>query len=250
MRVFPSQVVQAIEDLIGRKSTDIDERRVTYVLLPEVNSILALLDDVPSALIDLPFPEYVELTRCRAILAAAAARWVLGDMMPARNVAGKDPVERIRRLMLQCQDELPPPEPELPFVRDALARANIEREMHTAWVNFSAQNWLGATTFAGAALEALLLWALESSNVGSSATKKKKAPNELYLSDLIEEAGNIKLISEPTAKIARQAKDARNLIHPGLAARSDTICTKASALTAPAGLYRVIEDLKSTCSST
>jgi hypothetical protein len=246
MRVLPSQVVQAIEELIGRKSTDIDERRITYILLPEVNSVLALLNDVPSVLIDLPFPDYVELTRCRAILAAAAARWVLGDMMPARNIAGKDPVERIRRLMLQCQDELPPTEPELPFVKDALARANIEREIHTAWVNFSAQNWLGATTFAGAALEALLLWALESSNVGSSDTKRKKAPNELHLSDLIDEVANIKLISDTTVKIAHQAKDARNLIHPGLVSRSGTICTKASALTALAGLYRVIEDFRGT----
>jgi hypothetical protein len=244
MRVPPSQIVQAIETLIGRKSTDIDNRRITHNFLPEVNSILTLLNDVPTILIDLPFSDYVELTRCRAILAAAAARWVLGDIAPARDVGGKDPIERIRKLMEQCQDELPPPEPELPFIEDALTRANIEREIHTAWVNFSAQDWLGATTFAGAALEAVLLWALEDSEVGSKDTKRKKPPNELHLSDLIDEAAKIKLISDDTAQVAHQAKDARNLIHPGLVSRSGVVCSKASALTALAGLYRVIDDQK------
>jgi hypothetical protein len=243
LRVLPSQVVQAIEGLIGAQPTDLYSRRITHNFLAEVNSILSLLNDVPTELIDLPFIDYVELTRCRAIMAASAAHWGLGGIAPVRDVNGKDAIERVRRLMQQCQDQLPPPEPELPFVDDVGSRVGIQSQIHTAWVNFSAQNWLGATTFAGAALEAILLWSLEKSNTKPENTKHGRPINELRLAELIDEATKLKLVSKDTSTIAHSAKDARNLIHPGKVARSGVACTKASALTALAGLYRTIEDI-------
>ncbi len=57
-----------------------------------------------------------------------------------------------------CHDELPPTVPEFPFVADLDTRLDIEDHMRAAWVNFKAQEWLGAATFAGVALEAVLLW--------------------------------------------------------------------------------------------
>lgn len=122
MRVLPSQAVQAIDSLIGAKNTDIDDRRIGHHLIGKVSSILALIDRVPDDLINLPFGEFVELLQCREVLSAATRRWVLGDTMPAHSVNGKDPIERIRRLLSQCQDNLPPPEPELPFVFDVELR--------------------------------------------------------------------------------------------------------------------------------
>jgi hypothetical protein len=76
VQILPSEIVQAIESLIGAKSTDLYERRLNHNLLPEVNSILTLLNEVPAALINLTPGEYIELTRCRALLAAAR----LGDL--------------------------------------------------------------------------------------------------------------------------------------------------------------------------
>ncbi|WP_316395708.1 hypothetical protein [Bradyrhizobium sp. 33ap4] len=61
---------------------------------------------------------------------------------------------------------------------------------------------------------------------------------------MIDLAAKHKVVSEATAAIAHQSKDARNLIHPGKVAREGASCTKASALTAMAGLYRVIQDVK------
>jgi len=125
MRVVPSEVVQAIEMLIGPRSNDLDDRRLQVKYFPEVKSILALLDDVPAQLIDLPFEAYLELTRCRAVLAATVARWEVGDTaLVVRDVGGKDAVERIRRLMTQCHDTLPPREPSClssPISTDGLA---------------------------------------------------------------------------------------------------------------------------------
>jgi hypothetical protein len=64
-------------------------------------------------------------------------------------------------LMKQCHDEFPPAEPELSFISDADIRLGIEDRVHAAWTDFNAREWMGATAFASAALEALLLWALK-----------------------------------------------------------------------------------------
>jgi hypothetical protein len=136
--------------------------------------------------------------------------------------------------MQLCQDELPPPKPELPFIESELKRADIERLMQTAWRNFSIQDWLGSATFAASALEAVLLWGLESNASG-------KLYNKLHLRELVGEALNNNLIPKDTADIAHQANDARNLIHPGRGARLGIISTKGSALIALAALHRVIE---------
>ena len=149
---------------------------------------------------------------------------------------GKDPVERIKRLMQLCHDELPPSQPELPFIDDEARRVGIENEVAAAWASFNSRTWLGATTFAGAAMEAVLLWALQRSVPEKSFTKVR-------LVDLIDAATVAHLISQETATIAHAARDARNLVHPGKVAETGTCCSKASSLTALAGLYRVIEDL-------
>ncbi|WP_316395709.1 hypothetical protein [Bradyrhizobium sp. 33ap4] len=113
VRVFPSQAVQAIENLIGAKTTDLDERRIGHHLIGKVSSILTLLDHVPDelinqpfSLINQPFSEFVELIQCKEVLSAATRRWVPGGIAPAHAVNGKDSVERIRRLLAQCQDNL------------------------------------------------------------------------------------------------------------------------------------------------
>ncbi|ODM73104.1 hypothetical protein A6X20_38755 [Bradyrhizobium elkanii] len=75
-------------------------------MIGKVSSILTLLDHVPDELINQPFSEFVELIQCKEVLSAATRRWVPGGIAPAHAVNGKDSVERIRRLMAQCQDNL------------------------------------------------------------------------------------------------------------------------------------------------
>lgn len=185
--------------------------------------------------------------RCRAVLATALARWTVGDGVAARDVYGKDPVERVRRLMQQCRDELPPVPPELPFIADQDTRLGIQDRIQAAWTDFNAREWMGATVFAGGALEALLLWALKQSAAGTLASggarDNAKSFDKLFLAELIERAAEIGLISGETRNQVRLAKDARNLVHPGKAARSGASCSEATALTGLAGLYRVIDDL-------
>ena len=199
-------------------------------------------------LIDLPFHEYLEFTRCRAVLVTALPAWNLGDTSLVKDVGGKDPIERIRRLMSQCHDELPSSEPEVAFISDPEVRHEIQDRIHAAWTDFNAREWMGATVFAGAALEALLLWALKQPDAaptgGTGKEKREKSVDDMHLTDLIDQAAKGKLIKADSESQARLAKDARNLIHPGKVARSGASCNKATALTALAGLYRVIDDLK------
>jgi hypothetical protein len=236
VRVLPSEVAAAIDGLFGPRSSDIDDHRVGPQFQADVSTIISLLDQVPTELIDFGIIHYTELMKCRAVLVAAMGYWERGAQLSAAAVNGKDPVERIKRLMLLCHDELPPPEPELPFIDDELRRVGIENQIAAAWASFSSRTWLGATTFAGAAMEAVLLWALQRSTPDKTFTKTT-------LSELIDAAAATKLISGETATIAHAARDARNLIHPGKVAQTGVSCSKASSLTAMAGLYRVIDDL-------
>jgi hypothetical protein len=238
-KILPSQIVSAIDSMFGPTRNEIYSDAITHVYRAEVHALLGMLDEVSSELIDLSSTDYLEFSRCRAVLSTSLALWNVGDGRPARDVGGKDPVERIRRLMKRCHDELPPPEPELPFIADDDVRLGIEDRIRAAWTDFNAREWMGATVFAGAALEALLLWALK-----QKPSMPKRPLDQLHLADLISLAVSNGLIDSGTEQQAGLAKDARNLVHPGKALRSGDACSKATALAALASVYRLIERLK------
>jgi hypothetical protein len=234
-KLRPSEMIQVIDNLFGRGRSELEPRAIKHIHQVEVRALLSLLEDVPRELVQLSTPDLVEFTRCKSVLAAAVGRWTYGDTIPSPDVGGRDPVERIRRLLQKCPDELPPPTPELPFISDDSLRAGIEKLIHAAWTDFNAQEWIGATALAGTALEALLLWRVK-------ATPAISKSDEMTLHDLIQHAEKHQLVSAPAASQARLAKDARNLMHPGRAARLGTECSRATALSALAGVYRLIDE--------
>lgn len=235
----PSEIIQAIDALFGPSRNELDSLAIKHFHQVEVRTLLSLLDDMPRELLRMPAVDLVEFTRCRAVLAAVVARWSFGDTQPSPNVGSRDPVERIRRLLAQCPDELPPPEPELMFIADENLRAGIEDRIRAAWTSFKVEEWIGATVLAGTALEALLLWMIKHTDTTSSQDF-----DQLHLAQLIHELTKRKLLSDEAAGQARLAKDARNLMHPGRASRSGSECSKATALTALAGVYRVADEFK------
>jgi hypothetical protein len=148
--------------MFGTNGNEIDGRAVQHMYYKvQVHALLSMLDEVPPALIDLNAQDYPEFSQCRAVLATKLPAWNLGDIAPANSVGGKDVIERIRRLMLKCRDQLPPPEPELPFIAEDDTRLGIEDRIRAAWIDFNAREWMGATILAGHVIEALLLWALK-----------------------------------------------------------------------------------------
>jgi hypothetical protein len=143
--ILPSQIVSAIDSMFGTNRNEIDGRAVQHVHKVQVHALLSMLDEVPPALIDLNAQDYLEFSQCRAVLAIKLPAWNLGDIAPAYSVGGKDVMERIRRLMLKCRDQLPPPEPELPVIADDDIRLGIEDRIRAAWIDFDAWEWMGAT---------------------------------------------------------------------------------------------------------
>ena len=156
--IRPKDVAEAIVNMFGPKASDLDTERANYTKQVQVRALLALVDDIPRELITLPFWELLEFEQCRAALATILPSWNMGETRALPPVNGKDPVERLRRLLIVCPDELPRPESELPFITNDDFRLDTEAKVRAAWTDFKASEWLGATVFAGCALEALLLW--------------------------------------------------------------------------------------------
>ena len=244
--ITPRQIVEAINSMFGQPTTDLGS--VPHWKQSEVRTLLSLylLDQLPPDLVNLPFHDFLEFERCRAVLATALPKWDIHGAQEA-SIDSKNPVERIRRLLTGCPNELPPPEPEFPFVTDDDIRLGIEDRMRAAWIDFNAKEWLGATTSAAVALEAILLWEVKRMRAATSgddsSTKRGKEPNDMVLAELISETLAFRSISEDAAKQAHLARDARNLIHPGKVARSGTPCDKATALTTLSGVYQVASEL-------
>ncbi len=243
--VIPRQIIEAINVMFGPLN---ELEPIRHYKQAEVRTLLGLLDQLPAALIALPFHKYLEFERARAALATVLPRWNSGETTLGPGVGGRNPVAVLAHLLAECANELPPPEPEFPFITDEDTRLGIEDRTRGAWVNFNAREWLGATTSAAVALEAVLLWEvkrLRNSAIEGARKKSEKNPDDMVLADLIDEACNQEAVSDGAARQAHLARDARNLIHPGKVARSGTACDKATALAAFAGLYRVASELTS-----
>jgi hypothetical protein len=240
--VLPSHIVEAIDSMFGQGRNELDMRGVQHTHKAQVHALLTMLDEVPPELIDLKSADYVELSQCRGVLATALPAWNLGDIRPAPQVRGRDVISCIRRLMMQCRDQAPPSEPELPFITDDDVRLGLEDRIQAAWTDFRANEWMGATVLAGHTLEALLLWAVKK-RIGNATAPKP--PDRLILRELIDAAAKLNLITVEGKRQADLARDARNLIHPGKATRSGSTCSKATALMALAAVYRVADDFKS-----
>jgi hypothetical protein len=206
-----------------------------------VRTLLLLLRQVPDELITAPFAVYTEYLQCQSSLTSALSVWDVGDQgPPVRNSSGKDPVERIRRILAVCPDENPPPYPDLAFILDDVARANVQLDIRAAWIDFRSEEWKGATVFATTAVEALLFWTLKR----RTDVQQPERLDKQYLGDYINEAERLGAIVKATANQARLATDARNLIHAGKMARTGLTCTKATALTALAALEAVLSHLR------
>lgn len=240
-RIRPSQVVAAIDSLFGPSRNELNHEMIKFVHRDNVRTLLSLLRQVPNELITVPFVDYTEYLQCQSSLTSALSVWDVGDQgRPVRDINGKDPVERIRRILAVCPDENPAPYPDLGFISDDIARANVQQDIRAAWIDFRSEEWKGATVFAAAAVESLLFWALKQ----HADVQQPEQLDKQHLGEYISQAEQLGIIVKGTAAQARLATDARNLIHAGKMARTGLTCTKATALTSLAALEAVLGHLR------
>lgn len=264
-RVVPSDVVRAIERMFPEIIKAPTSRPGLGVdVLPPFHAIVNLVEAVPAELIVLEPAQYAELIACVAALRGAVEMFGL-PKTPGGFVFGLrglelHPVAAIHRAMTACPDEAPATgTTALLFITDADLRASIRLDISAANSDLSQGEWKGATVLAGSAVEALLLWALqehEQQHPGArqAAIAALRANNTLTqnppgnpvdwgLHQYIEVAANLGIIEPETTTQARQAKDFRNLIHPGKAQRQAQKCDRGTALAALAAVQFVVRDL-------
>jgi len=257
-RVMPSQVVQTIDELFPHAKNSagsaLDGQHGSRLL-----GILNLLKDVPDELINLPSADYAELVLATSTIEEHLAMWRGGHAGGMAHVKGRDAVTVIRCALALCPDEYPPAATtELSFVKDQDLRESIRRDVGAANRALNNAEWTAATVLAGSAIEALLLWRLQETLPGPAAvtaalgtlvaaktiTKPKNSDIDHWdLTLFIEVTAHLKLLNSDTASAARLARNFRNLIHPGRAARLAQTCDRATAYSVIGALEHVIRDL-------
>jgi hypothetical protein len=263
-RVVPSDVVKAADRIFAHMVTAPHSfPSVGPDGVPRLMALADLVDAVAPELVTLEPEQYAELVACVAYMRALDKALLGGHRVIDFNLVGYDrnPVAIVRAAMAACPDEAPAPGTrELQFITDADLRQSIRLDMSAASSNLAQGEWKGATVLAGAAVEALLLWALQERDrkqagsvaAGVAALRPKTFNRDpgpdlegpgWHLHEYVEVAAHLKLIEDDTATQVRLAKNFRNLIHPGRAARLNQKCDRATALGALAAVEAVARDL-------
>jgi len=153
---------------------------------------------------------------------------------------------------LFCPDQAPTQETTaLPFITDPELRERIRLDMSTAHRALAEGEYKAATVLAGSAVEALLLWKIQEREKQKpgvlapiiAALKLNADPENWVLHQYIEVALQLKLIAPETVTQASQARDFRNLIHPGLAKRKAQKCDRGTAHAALSAVELVARDV-------
>jgi hypothetical protein len=229
MRVVPSQVVGVIDQMFPRAATQEDRQNARFPLdrghQNELAAILKLVDQIPLELINLDADNYNKFVLSVETIKHALSTWHLRNLRLERipGYGHLNPISLLRRSVALCPDEYPPPETaDLDFVSDTEIRDNIRNDIGAAYEANRNGQWKAATVLAGAATEALLLWALErrsSTDVASAPSNPGGDMHRWTLDPYIKVAKELSVIKDETATEATLAKDFRNLIHPGRAVR-------------------------------
>lgn len=267
-RVVPSEIVRVIDTWypvanpantgkldfwIGRKRT------------PQVNTILALVDQLPDELLMLQSEDYIDYVAAVEALRHAITRWEAGLVYQLGVMPGFDlvnPVVMVRRALALCPDEAPSPLVSgLEFVDDEDFRRQLRIDMSAMERATIHGEWKAATILGGSVVEALLLWKMQLSDrrtitkavtelldKGSGFLPKltRRPPKKLEdwnLYQLVLLSWKSGLISDDTAKQCDLLRNFRNLIHPGRTQRLEQVCDKGTAYAAAAAVEAVCRDL-------
>jgi hypothetical protein len=248
-KVVPSEVVALIDRTFPHARSQ-PQFPVYTGHAGTLSAIVSLIDEIPNELLRISGEDYVDLVHARATLAHTMERWKLGGSTEEPpKIKGKSPVAIIRDALSKCPDQSPSTTTAtLTFISDPALRDSIRVDISDANGSLHTGEWKAATVLAAAAVEALLLWAIQRPTVqpvvGALAAKPAGQPDHWNLSQFIDVAEALNFIKRDTATQARLAKDFRNLIHPGRTQRTAQSCDRGTALTALAAVELAVRDLK------
>jgi hypothetical protein len=254
-RVVPSQIVEFVDAQFPHAGLPQQQFVVGVQFKGSVSAILRLVNELPNELLMLDSGEYN-----RFVLSVSTIESTLGleswntKVHPAAQVEGQKLGEAITDLRACLEvlpdEQVPAATAGLPFITDVQLRESIRGDIAFANQAFNGGEWKAATVLAGAAAEALLHWAItrkKPSDVeGARAAVNSSASKNLDVWNLdvyIKVAKHLALIEDETGKQADLAREFRNLIHPGRAARLAKVCGRGTALSALAAVEFIVRDL-------
>jgi hypothetical protein len=254
-RVVPSQIIEFIDAEFpvarSRRRWNVDPQ-----YRDRVTALIRLVEELPNELLTIDGAEYNRFVRSVSTMKSALdfPDWIVysGPNIEPHDRGLGEAICNLRACLEPLPDEqIPTATAGLSFITDQQLQESIRADIAYANQAFSGGEWKAATVLAGAAAEALLLWAITEKKSGPDVEsarvalipKASKNPNKWDLDEYIKVAREVVLIEDETAKQATLAKDFRNLIHPGRSARLAKICDRGTALSALAAVEFVVRDL-------
>jgi hypothetical protein len=240
-----------------------DEDGIDHLLHRDQATMLATVLDIVNALPAELWPNereaYEDVLFATAAIRHKLATWETGNNpAPLSICRGKrrHPVVLLYNAFRQCPDNVPAPATvELAFIADAELRASIRQDISTATSALGNGEWKAATVLAGAAVEALLLWRLQTEPAAHLApvratlrgagliNTQNLALDQWSLAALIRGARELNVIGADAERGATNAQHFRNLIHPGRAQRVGAACHRGTAFAALAAVHLVAVDI-------
>ncbi len=244
-RIVPSQIVALIDQNPPGNSATLSVGHGTVGIL---TAVTRLIDELPAELLTISGADYSDLVCSVESIRNSVAFWQQKGVGEIGNsgIRGKNVLVLIREVLAKCPDQAPSPTTTaLAFITDNDLRDSVRLDISTATSALHNGEWKAATVLAGAASEALLLWAIQNApGLASLPIKPKGSPEDWGLGDYTAVATALGLIKSTTAQQAQLAQNFRNLIHPGRAQRLGDVCDRATALTALAAVELLARDLR------
>jgi hypothetical protein len=253
-RVVPSQIVDFIDSKFPFARTR-QQYNVDIQYRGRVNALLQLADELPEELIRMDSADYnrfvLGLSTIRSTLELEP--WISrGHLAQLYDRELGDAISDLRSCIDRLPDQhIPEATTGLAFIEDAPLRESIRADIAFANQAFGGGEWKATTVLAGAAAEALLLWAITEKKSQAEVENARRAvipearkdPNSWVLDGYIKLAKTLELIEAETEKQADLARGFRDLIHPGRAARLAKVCDRGTALSALAAVELIVRDI-------
>lgn len=254
-RILPSEMVRVIERFYPwvKEPGKAKGVKLDHLQTGRISAIVSLADRLPPELVTLNADEFADYIANVELLRSRVPFFIQHG---SSQVFEATPVLDIYLALRKCPDQFPAPTVHnLSFITHDALRDAIRLDIDNAERAAVNAEWKAATVLGGAAIEALLLWKLDSlplpdvEAAAMTARPWKKVPplDEWHLPDYIDVAVIVPtakpVITASTAALLRIVKNYRNLIHPGASVRTAEQCDKRTAYAALAGVAGVVNDL-------
>jgi hypothetical protein len=274
LRVTPRRVVAIIDKTFpwaAARETSHDGT-VRASQSAQLGMVVAMVRAIPIELLPQDADAYCDLVSACTLIDAARESWAgrssrdaeLDPLRVSGTFGRRSAVEAIRHILAECPEQgIRAQTHDLQFVTDPLLRDNLRRDLSSTRSMLDHGEFKGATVLAGSVIEALLLdallrlsqpdrdaalakWKLADRR-SSDPPPPKTLPSDLgdwKLSWLVWIAHWADVISERVASGADDARDFRNLIHPGKTLRTGAPADEGTASMALGAALRIAAELQ------